>query len=247
MGRQKRIDAKERGGAGESGLFSLMLTDANLEMTSEPAAVRSRRKQIAEVLRHPFVLLAIGAVTTSLLVPYLNSKINRSQLLREARLNRAIEIGKRNTEFNSKFNALKTMLESFHNQNVRLVLQPSELRAAQLKFRDDFSKRYLELDETAWWWYSDLEKEASVLDLIPPNELQALDIDLEKYGDNLHRHFEVLKPLWQVLTSQDYNPNDQTSRDKVEQIIKDVNKGGPLFQDRSDLIERITRHFTSIQ
>ena len=204
-------------------------------------------KQVGEVLRHPFVLLLIGALTTSLLVPYLNSKVNRNQLLREARLKKAIEIGNHNTEFNSRFNALKTMLESFHNQNVRLRLEPAELRQAQLKFRDDFTKRYLDLDEIAWWWHPDIEREASVLGLIPSDELQELDRDLKEYGNNVNKSFNVLRPLWQELTSRDYNPNDLKSSDKVKKIVAETQALNPLFEERSILIGRITKHFTSMK
>ena len=118
-----------------------MTTDPNQE--ASPSS-KSTLTQVTEVLRHPFVLFLFGVVTTSLLVPYLNSKINRNQLLQEARLKKAIEIGNHNTEFNSKFNALRTMLESFHNQNVRLRLEPAEFRQAQLKFRDDFTNFLLD-------------------------------------------------------------------------------------------------------
>ncbi len=225
----------------------MMTTDAALAAESNPPS-RKVLKQLAEVLNHPFVLLVIGAITTSLLVPYLNSKMNRSQLLREARLRRAIEIGTHNTEFNSKLNALKTMLESFHRQNVRLQLQPAELRAAQLRFRDDFTKRYLELDEKAWWWYSDLQREAAILGLTSTRDPETLRDALEKYARNANQSVSTLRPLWQALTSQDYNPNDQASRDRVERIITDANNGLPsLFQERTHLIEEVTRYFTSLQ
>jgi len=221
-----------------------MTTDPNHE--ASPSS-KSTLTQVTEVLRHPFVLFIIGVVTSSLLVPYLNSKINRNQLLQEARLKKAIEIGNHNTEFNSKFNALRTMLESFHNQNVRLRLEPAEFRQAQLKFRDDFTKRYLELDEVAWWWHPDLEREASVLGLIPTDELQALDVDLKEYGNNVNKSFPILKPLWQELTSRDYNPNDVKSIDKIKTIVAETKALDPLFDERRILIGRITKHFTSLK
>ena len=221
-----------------------MTTDHNHEASSSS---KSTVKQVAEVLRHPFVLFLIGVVTTSLLVPYLNSKINGNQLLQEARLKKAIEIGNHNTQFNSKFNALKTMLESFHNQNVRLRLEPAEFRQAQLKFRDDFTRRYLDLDEVAWWWHPDLEREASVMSLIPTDELQALDVDSKEYGNNVNKSFTILRPLWQELTSRDYNPNEVKSTDKINKIVTETQALSPLFDERRILIERITKHFTSLK
>jgi hypothetical protein len=242
---QKNRQSKE-------GVSAIMLMTApGFVVKSKPPFIRKILRQLIAALKHPFVLLVIGAITTSLLVPYLNSKVNRNQLLREARLKKAIEIGDQNTEFNSKLNALKTMLESFHRQNVRLQLQPVELREAKLRFRDDFTKRYLELDEKAWWWYSDLQREASVMGLTSTDELRTLGSNLGKYADNVNKSFDTLRPLWQALTSHDYDPNDQASRDKVEKIIAEVNdaqNGLPsLFQARNVLIDGIAGYFASLQ
>jgi len=214
--------------------------------TKPPSAQKIRL--LVEIPKHPFVLLVVGAIITSLLVPYLNSKVTRSQLLQEAKLKKAIEIGDHNMEFNSKFNALKTMLESFHNRSVRLQLPPSEFRATHSRFVDDFYRRYVELDEKAWWWYPALEREASVLHLLSDTERQTLSTECKIYHDNLIASFEVLKPLWVALTSHDYNPTDKDSDKKVEEIIKGVNKDlPPLFQERDMAIEKIAKHFVSAQ
>ena len=224
-----------------------MASQQNIQTAKESESASI--KQVLEILKHPLALLVIGATITSLLVPYLNAKVNRNEILQEARLKKAIEIGEHNTEFNSKFNTLKTILESFHRRSVRLQLKPSEFREAQSKFLDEFSRRYLDLDEKAWWWYPALQREASVLRLTSRSELQTLDTELKEYGDNLNKSFDILRPLWQALTSSDYNPNDKEYTDKVDKIIKDVNDektGLPaLFQARNILIERIAGHFTS--
>jgi hypothetical protein len=214
---------------------------------SKPPSAQTIRL-LVEIPKHPFVLLVLGAIITSLLIPYLNSKVTRSQLLQEARLKKATEIGDRNMEFSSKFNALKTMLESFHRRSVRLRLPPSEFKETHSRFVDDFYKRYLELDEKAWWWYPAVEREASVLHLVSETEQQTLSTDCKAYGDNLNESFNILRPLWQAMTSNDYNPSDKNSAEKVEKIIKEANDQLPkLFQARNDLMERIARHFSAPQ
>ncbi|HEX8000184.1 MAG TPA: hypothetical protein VF528_17480 [Pyrinomonadaceae bacterium] len=226
-----------------------MMTDAEPEVKSKlPAKSSNSRvvRHLARTLKHPLFLLIIGATITSLLVPYLNSKVNRNRMLQEARQKKALEIVNRNTEFNIKLNALKTMMESFHNQNVRLQLQPSELREAQLKFRDDFNKRYLELDESAWWWHSNIARESSILALIPTDALPVLDSELKEYAANVSRSVGSLRPFWQKLTSSDYNPNDEKSREEVKKILADAGKEGYLFGERNSIIEKITRHYTSL-
>lgn len=224
-------------------------TEKNEQATvGERPVTKDPLRLLVEILKHPFVLLVIGATVTSLLVPYLNSKVTRNQLSQEARLKKAIEIGDHNMEFNSKFNALKTMLESFHRRSVRLKLEAPEFREAHSRFVDDFSKRYLDLDEKAWWWYPALEREASVLRLISTSELQQMDSELADYGNNLNQSFNLLRPLWQELTSHNYNPGDKNSIDKVEGIITDVKKDLPsTFEARNKLIERIAGHFSTPQ
>jgi uncharacterized membrane-anchored protein YhcB (DUF1043 family) len=225
-----------------------MASQENIQTTKESESP-STTKQVLDILKHPLILLVIGATITSLLVPYLNAKVNRNEILQAARLKKAIEIGEHNTEFNSKFNTLKTMLESFHKRSVSLQLKPAEFKVAQSKFLDEFSRRYLDLDEKAWWWYPALEREASILGLTSRSELQTLDTELQEYGDNLNKSFNILRPLWRKLTSYDYNPNDKEYANEVDQIILNVNdpKNGlpPLFQARNILIERIAGHFTS--
>jgi hypothetical protein len=219
--------------------------------TAKESESPSTIRLVLDILKHPLVLLVIGATITSLLVPYLNAKVNRNEILQAARLKKAIEIGEHNTEFNSKFNTLKTMLESFHRRSVRLQLKPSEFRETKSKFLDEFSRRYLDLDEKAWWWYPALEREASVLHLTSKSELQALDTELNEYGDNLNKSFGILRPLWQALTSYEYNPDDKEYTNKVDKIIEAVNDPNnglsPLFQSRNILIEKIAGHFTSAQ
>jgi len=219
-------------------------SDASRNVQTQNGKPRSSGKRL-EILRHPLVLLIIGATITSLLFPYLNSRVNRNELLQEAKLKKASEIRGHVIEFNSELNALETMLELFHNMNVRLQLKPAEFRQAQLRFVDDFSKRYLDFDEKAWWWYSGLEGELSSLRQTSSGELQTLDNEFVEYGENVGKSKEVLKPLWVALTSADYSPNDLESRKKVDEIIAKVQKElPPLHQARNILAERMAGHFT---
>ena len=89
-------------------------SDASRNEQTQKGKARSSGT-LLEILRHPLALLIIGATITSLLVPYLNSRVNRNELLQEAKLKKASEIREHVIEFNSELNALETMLELFHN------------------------------------------------------------------------------------------------------------------------------------
>lgn len=55
-------------------------------------------KGILNVLRHPLLLLVIGSVIGSFLIPWISQKTDRNRVLREARLKKAVEIVNNNTE-----------------------------------------------------------------------------------------------------------------------------------------------------
>ena len=193
-------------------------------------------------LGHPLLLLILGSLLTYVIAPVILDRINDRKLRDEARQRKALEVWQHNTEFNSKLNALKTMLESYHNQNVRFQLAPADLLEAQKEFRREFTKRYLELDEMAWWWYRDLQREMNALHLVPKDQLPRLNTDLDKYGANVNESVGLLRPLWQTLTSHEYQPTDEKTKAKFEQLRQNAERDLPrLFNERSELIQDVTQ------
>jgi hypothetical protein len=225
-------------------LSALLMTDVGFGVQSKRYTVVNPLKNATKALKHPLFLLIVGAIITSLLIPYLNDQFSRNRVRQETSLKKVLEIGLHNTEFISELNTLKTMMKSFHSQNVRMQLQPDELKEAQKNFRKDFNTRYLALDEKAWYWYWDLGREADVLDLISPKELQVLNADLNEYGANVTKSVEAMRPLWRALTSHEYNPNDKEYREEFDKKVSAVEAElSPLFETRKELVERISKHF----
>jgi hypothetical protein len=199
-------------------------------------------------LGHPLTLLILGSLLTYIIAPIIIDGVNRRKLRDEAKQEKVREIWRHNTEFNIKLNALKTMLESYHNQNARLQLAPADLLEAQKEFRREFTKRYLELDEMAWWWYPTLQREMDTLGLAPRHQLPRLNADLDKYGANVNESIGLLKPLWQMLTSHDYHPNEDKTKADFERLTKDAaDKLPDLFNKRSELITDVAEIITSDQ
>jgi hypothetical protein len=134
-------------------------------------------KRTIEALRHPLGLLILGSALSSLLIPWISSRSTEAKLLQEARLTRALEVGTHNRDFDSKLNGLLTYMEMFHTQNVRMKLKPAELKEAQTAFRNKYTERYLALNETAWWWYGDITREAYLLRLTSEKDRKRLNED----------------------------------------------------------------------
>ena len=197
-------------------------------------------------LGHPVSLLILGGLLSYIIAPIIVGKINERKLIQETKQNKSLEIWNHNLEFNSKLNALKTLLLSYHNQNVRLQLSPEDLKEAQKEFRRDFNKRYLELDEIAWWWYRSVQREGSNSRLVPSSELSRFDTDLNKYGDNINKSIGLLRPIWQAITSHDYHPNEEKTRNEFAVLTKTAeDQLSGLFEERSKIIEDVTRIVTT--
>jgi hypothetical protein len=216
---------------------------AGADATAPPGSQRGHPIRVVIAgLGHPLSLLILGSLLTYVIAPIILDRINERRLRYEAKQRKALEVWQHNTEFNSKLNALKTMLESYHNQNVRFQLAPADLNEAQKEFRQDFTKRYLELDEMAWWWYRDLQREMNILNLVPKDQLPRLNADLDKYGANVNESVGLLKPLWQTITSREYQPNDEKTKAKFEQLRQTAEHDLPrLFNERSELIQDVTQ------
>ena len=201
---------------------------------------------VVQSLGHPLMLLLIGSLITYIVAPIVIDGINATKLRQEAKQKKALEVWARNTEFNSKLNALQTMLESYHNQNVRFRLAPDDLAEAQKEFRREFTKRYLELDEMAWWWYRDLQRELSNLDLASEDQSKRLNEELDRYGRNVNSSIALLKPLWVTITSHEYRPDEEKTKTEFENFREKAETGlTPLFHERSDIIRNVTDIITA--
>jgi hypothetical protein len=210
----------------------------------EGSAKRQQQAILSDSLRHPLVLLLVGSLLTALVIPYINARSNRANLIREARLKKAIEIINRSSEFNSQLNSLGTALGVFHFDNVRAKTPLPECREAQKTLNMDMNARYLEFEKRSWWWYGDLLQEAVVLELASPTDLQRLGTDVNEYGANVGQSVGTLSDLWHALVSPDYDPNDK----KISKLIDDTNqKLADLFESRRKLTERLVQHFTTEQ
>src|ERR1044071_9581854 len=122
--------------------------------------VESWTKTLVTVLLIPIVLLVLG----SYFVPKMIDESNRREALRTARLKKSLDVYTQDTQFTSKLNGVETSMQIFDQLSVRRKLVPSEIKKAQDQFQAEYKERYLALDEIAWWWYWQLEKESSVFE-----------------------------------------------------------------------------------
>ncbi len=203
--------------------------------------------QFKEASQHPLLVLLIGSVLSSLLIPSISSRSSEAQLLQETRLKKALEVGVHNREFDSKLNALITLMKTFHNQNIRMKPNPAELRESQNAFRKEYTDRYLALDEMAWWWYGDIQREARLLRLTSDDDYKLLDETIKEYGNSTAASVGAVAPIWRFLSSSEYQL-DGASQTRFLQMEQDMDREiGKQHSARGMLVQKIAKILAEVQ
>ena len=192
-------------------------------------------------IRHPLTVLVVGAVVTSILVPILSDRVNREKLLRERRLNIAMEIIKDNVETNRRLNSMVTALELFQKDNSGPSARVVDYRAEQKELRGKIDQAYLEFDSQAWWWYSEIYSEAVVVNIISSRDLNELSRIRHEYGENLGESTRTLDGLWNPFLRDTYKPNAPRNTQLMETTR---NKLQDLNNKRSQLVMDAVKIFT---
>ena len=202
-------------------------------------------KGILSVLKHPLFLLIVGSVIGSFLIPWISQKNDKSRVLREARLKKAVEIVNNNTMTLSQLNSLVTRLGIFHKDNIRLKPTPAKLTELQDKLADDMNSRYGEFEKNGWWWYRSLTEEAVILEIVPPGGSDRLRNDINAYADNITQTVAAFGDFWHICLSKEY---DFEENGKVTQIQTKMNERlSQLATERVALVNKLVQDFSTEQ
>lgn len=197
-----------------------------------------------EFLRHPLLLLVVGTIIGSILIPYFSERATKKKVLQEARLRKAVDIVDTNTRTVSQLNSLSTRVAMFHENNVRLKPSPVELRTLRDKLIEDMDARYLEFEKIGWWWYRDLNDEAIILNIVPSNGSDQLREHINSYGQNMLDTTNALKTLWHPCISSDYDYKGKKG-EEISEIKKNMDaKLQELFNARNAIVNQLVSDFT---
>lgn len=188
------------------------------------------------------LLLIVGAILSSFIIPYVNSQSNHTKLLQETTLKKSIEIVKHNSEINRQLNTILTTIEMFHKDNVSGVSQLENYKEAQEKLRNKINGLYLEFDKYAWWWQWEIYHEAVILELTSSDELQHVDNILKEYESNIAENVKDIYSFLYACLDKEYNPKNT---DITNQMLELRNKHTELTADRDKNISKIIRIFAS--
>lgn len=191
---------------------------------------------------HPLLLIFVGSVVGSILIPIVSERINRKKVYREAGLRKAVEIVDNNTRTLSQLNSIVTRINMFHDDNVRLRPSPQKLAGFQDKLADDLNRLYLEFEKNGWWWYRHLNDEAVILKIVPPSGSQKLRDDINAYANNITETVGAFQDFWHICLSKDY---DFEKDGKVTAIKKKMDaRLNELANQRIALVNNLVQDFT---
>lgn len=197
-----------------------------------------------ELLKHPLVLLIVGSIIGSILIPKISEKSSRTKALQDARLRKAVEIVDNNTRTVSQLNALRTRLGMFHTDNLRLKPPAARLKELQDKLREEMNNQYLEFERTGWWWYRDLNDEAVILEIVPPTGSEKLREHVNAYHANIIQTVTALNEMWHPCIDSAYDYKDG----RVTQIQDKVSKEwDDLLKARNKAVNDLVADFTRPQ
>lgn len=205
------------------------------------ATPKSSDTSVLDFLKHPLLLLIIGSIIGSILIPKISERSSRTQALQQARLRKAVEIVDNNTVTISQLNAIRTRLGMFHGDNVRLKPPPAKLKELQDQLAQDMNNRYLEFDKSGWWWYRALNEQAVILEIVPPTGSSKLRNHVEAYHDNIGQTVNVLQEMWHACVAADYDYKDA----RITQIQEKMNKAwNDVDKTRNQIVNDLVADFT---
>ena len=192
------------------------------------------RQKASEISRHPLVLLIVGTLIGSILIPGINNRMDRDRRLREIRETRGMAALDAGLQTERSFNLVRTEFESFYKD---LAAKKTSAQADQA-LADRLHKAYQEFDRDAWWWANQARDEMRMLGLLSADRVAILDHAVEDYNKAVLESAQALDPYW------DESVHSQTpiTPDQAMSIMKKVSPGlDKLGERRRGLLEKIVQ------
>ena len=157
-----------------------------------------KRTDINNLFRHPLVLLLIGALITSILIPaFQELKEDRDEQRRL--VSRLIII---DSDINARFNLIITAFENYQKDGL-LYTGPE----SKDDMREQVYQLYQEFDSIAWTSLDSVIGGAYASGLIQSNSYDALQAFSDDYRDVLIMRTKALDPVWNFLRGNALNDN----------------------------------------
>jgi hypothetical protein len=197
-----------------------------------------RRRSILKRIQQPLIMLLIGTLLGSALIPWVQSRSNTKRLRHDERVALSLGIIDRNKETNGQLHGLQTSIELFAKDH----LHPKNAAAfavQQEEARERFDLQYLAFDQTAWWWFWSVQMKSQLSSLATPQEAAKVKQLADSYTQNLDSTAKILTGPWnKVLRDESYKPISDPIPAEVHKRLDD------LRHERDDLALQMAMVFT---
>lgn len=154
-----------------------------------------------ETLRHPLTVLLIGTIISSLAIPWLNARSTRARQIEEARQTKAMEILKGIGADNVRLNAVRSAFDVFEKEG-GLAGNPVLTEERRVELRKRVYDSYGNFEQTAWWWYWEIGREAELFGWLPKSDIASFQALARRYQDNLFQSSTSIQKPWKRYLSE---------------------------------------------
>jgi hypothetical protein len=160
--------------------------------------MRKEHEEPSHISRHPIVVLAVGALITSLLVPIVTHFMTQSQVTNMARRTKASEVLKQSNLINQRLNLIQTAMENFEHDVLpySYSCSPDEFKNEQKELRKQIESLYADFNASAWFVFRDHSSEASILRILPADRIKEFNKLIDEYNVNLEATLTNLRVPW---------------------------------------------------
>lgn len=176
-------------------------------------SLRSKLKTLLDFFRHPLILLIVGSVITSYLLPWILSEAAKNESNRKEKLVLAFKFLNKNSEVNKNFNSLLVALSLFHKYST-----PEYVHEEQKELRKNSKDLYQRFNTDAWSWHWNLYEEAKIWNLLPKSDDLYITKVLMRYTHNWRTVMNKLSNFWDACL----NPNYRCRDPKVTNLMNET-------------------------
>ncbi len=195
-----------------------------------------------KLLGHPLVLLLIGTILSSIIIPaaaYQFSYVNNNKKLRVALSQELID---KDVEIKVGLNKLKSCLEIFIDDYCYFY-DTLDSRILQDDLREEMNDNYLEFERTAWFWHAKYNLKAHGLGIGKPDS-DSLSSYLEKYNLNVSRASKSIDTLWVECLRRDFSCDTARLNPIKSYVKKTIDM---LHFERADIIRQMIDFISDIE
>ncbi len=216
----------------------------------EPDPKPHRRPRIAKnlnptphwvimLLRHPLMVLFAGTIISSIGIPWLNTRSAQARQVEESRQTKALEILKDSTNDNARLNSIGSAFGMFEKEGA-LTGSTELIEERRSELRKRVYEGYEAFEQSAWWWYWGIGREAELFGWLSPAEIAAYRQLAKQYQDNLYESSKLIQIPWRSYLAE----VKESPTEKKQPLMPTIETSlGKKQAERDELAARMVRMF----